>query len=71
MQNSKFTLLLMAAAIALPIAAISGKASAFSVTQDSVAARLASALLSGSPDLTVTGSSLSGQTSGGAVSSGT
>jgi hypothetical protein len=71
MQNSKFTLLLMAAAIALPIAAISGKASAFSVTQDSVAASLASALLSGSPDLTVTGSSLSGQTSGGAVSSGT
>jgi hypothetical protein len=48
MQNSKFTLLLMAAAIALPIAAISGKASAISVTQDSVAASLASALLSGS-----------------------
>ena len=32
MQNSKFTQLLMAAAIAPPIAAISGKASAISVT---------------------------------------
>ena len=71
MKNSKLTQLLMAATIALPIAAISGNAQAIVVTQDTVAASLAAAILSGSPGLTVTGSSLSGQSSGGAVSSGT
>lgn len=71
MKNSKLTQMLMAATIALPIAAISGKASAITVTQDTVAASLVSTLLSGSPGLTVTGSSLSGQSGGGAASSGT
>jgi hypothetical protein len=71
MKNSKLTQLLMAATIALPIAAISGNAQAIVVTQDTAAASLAAAILSGSPGLTVTGSSLSGQTNPGAASSGT
>jgi hypothetical protein len=71
MKNSKLTQLLMAATIALPIAAISGNAQAIVVTQDTVAASLAAAILSGSPALTVTGASLSGHSSGGAGSSGT
>lgn len=58
--------------MALPFAAIGGNASAITVTQDTVAANLAAAILAGTPGLTVTGSSLSGQSDGfGAVSSGT
>ena len=71
MENSKLKQLLVITALALPIATISGKASAITVVQDTVAASLASAILAGTPGLTVTGSSLSSQTSGGAVSSGT
>jgi hypothetical protein len=71
MHNSKLKQVLVAAAIALPIATIGGNASAITVTQDTVAASLVSTLLSGSPGVTVTSSSLSGQSSGGAVSSGT
>ena len=71
MKNIHIKKFLMAAAVALPVATISGQASAITVTQDTVAANLVSALLAGTPGLTVTGSSLSSQTSGGAASSGT
>ena len=63
--------ILGAAAIAAAIGLHSGAAQAIVVTQDTTTAGLLASLLSGAPGLTITGSSLSGHTSGGAASSGT
>ena len=60
-----------AVSIAAPLAFAGGQASAITVTQDTSAASLVSTLFTGSPGLTITGSSLSGHVDGAAASSGT
>ncbi len=54
-ERSKLTRLALAAAIAIPVTFLTHGASAIVVTGDTNAASLVSALLSGSPGLTVTG----------------
>lgn len=71
MKIRHFTRWVVAVSIAAPIAVASGQASAITVTPDTSAASLVSTLFTGSPGLTITGSSLSGHVDGAAASSGT